>query len=202
VKRDDPFYFDDLPTQRDKDDRWRYYVATYSNIEDTEGIDRNELPPVVLARNMNALGIDPKSDTLPPFNFNADPESFEAHFTAGESQAAFGNRLFKRFTHARNDEKLVIRIAVSDFHPVYEPYTAEGFWLEDAERSGGEEGVRYAEAAMIEREERMKDHYIENNPAVVEAGKEAAQKADQEFVDFVDGKEKVVEEGEKMEVDG
>jgi paired amphipathic helix protein Sin3a len=189
------------------EDKWRYYIASYTSLEDTEGVNKTLLSPVVLARNIHALGVDPKSDTFPPFNLTADIEGQDPTAIAqaagqeGTLPATIGDRLLKRFLTARNDERLILRIAVNNYHPIFQPGTAEGFYEDPSERVGGEEGVKIAQDAKGWREERMEEGFVMNHKGMHDVSADVVEKANEAFAEVVDGKAGSGEAGEKMEVD-
>ena len=215
VKKDS-FYADDGPSERDLENQWRYYIASYTSLEDTDGIDKKFLSPVLLFRNLHALGADPKSDRFPPLAAPpAEPAPEGQDAAAGMTQstsqdsgveAAVGGRLLERFLAAKNDERLILRIAVNGYHPIFQPGTAEGFFEDMKQREGGEEGVKDAEECRHHREEAMRDGFLMNNPGMKGLSKDEVEKRNEEFTVLAEGKERKIEivgdvEGEKMEVD-
>lgn len=204
VKKDDWFYVDDLPSERDLEDRWRYYIASYTSLEDTEGIDKKNLRTVILSRNISALGIDPKVDIFPPFNYATDSEAQDSA-TLGqggeEGGDTAGKRLLDRFLAARNDENLVLRIALNGYSRVYSPGTAEGFFQDSAMRAGGQEGIKEADETQGVREEEMKTKFEMNNSGMKDVSKEVVEKANAGWLSVVEGKEDAPMEGEGMDVD-
>ena len=199
MKKDDPFYVDEFPSAYDIEEQWRYYIASYTSLEDTEGVDKKLLTPVVLARNVHARGVDPKSDTFPPLSFSADAEGQDATAANGETQGpSLGDRLLSRFLAARNDERLIMRIAVNNYHPIFQPGTAEGFYEEDPQREGGGEGVKMAVEAAKERE---LEKFVARNEVTKGLSEEVVREADEVFDKKV-GTNENEGVGESMEVDG
>ena len=193
--------------------RWRYYIASYTSLEDTDGIDKKRLRPVILLRNMHALGADPKSDTFPPATLpTSDPETAPDGTTTQPStqdpyDAGLGRRLLDRFLGAKNDERLMLRIAVNSYHPLFQPGTYEGFFEDLRQREGGAEGVKEAEETRLVRDESVREGFVMNNLGMKGLSKEEVEKRNEGFSRLATGEEgaKVgegVEEGEGMEVDG
>lgn len=204
VKKDDWFYVDDFPSERDLEDRWRYYIASYTSLEDTEGVDKKFLSPVILHRNVAALGIDPKVDNFPPFTYNTDSEGQDVVASGQEGEDGgdpIGKRLLNRFLATRNDENLIMRIALNSYGRVYSPGTAEGFYQDPAIRAGGQEGITEADEAQGVREEEMKTKFEMNNSGMKDVSKEVVEKANEAWMGVVEGKEAGQGEGEGMEVD-
>ena len=219
VKKDDTAYSDDGPSERDLETRWRYYIASFTSLEDTDGIDKKKLTPVLLFRNLHALGADPKSERFPPLALPATDSAAEGQDAATQAtsqdsgtEAGIGDRLLARFLTVKNDERLVLRIAVNNYHPIFQPGTAEGFFEDLKQREGGEEGVKEAEVCKLHREEAVKEVFVMNNTGMKGLSKEEVEKRNEEFGVLASGVEKKVEgekakamemegEGEKMEVD-
>ena len=207
VKKDDWFYVADFPNERDLEDQWRHYVASYTSLEETEGVQKQRLTPVVLARNMREIGFDPKVDAYPPLGvaLDADSSNIDAQATLAATESSVGARLLARFLGARNDENLVIRIALNDYKVVWSPNTAEGFYEDAGIRQGSYEAVKEAEEVRPLRAEGIKEKYERNNKAMKELTHEAVEKANIGFRDLVDGKVteevEVGGEGEGMDVD-
>ena len=182
---------------------------------------------------MHTLGADPKSErflplALPPTESTGavedqhdqhqlpmtTPTTTEEGATGGE-EATVGDKLLARFLAAKNDERLVFRISVNNFHPVFQPGTAEGFIEELAQREGGDEGVKEAEEAKDMRGEGMKDGFLMNNEGMKGLSKDVVEGRNEGFGGLVEkGVEEMLglggeaetgeaeREGEGMEVDG
>ena len=224
VKKEDPYYSDEGPSDRDLENRWRYYIANYTSLEDTSGIDKKQLSPVLLVRNIHALGADSKSERFPPLAVQASETTAEnqdanTHGAASTSQETgtdsngVGERLLSRFLSAKNDERLILRIAVNNYHPIFQPGTAEGFFEDLWQREGGEEGVKMAEETRDLRKEGMIEGFLMMNAGMKGLTKEGVEGRNEGFVALKEGREsnivkgEVVEggvvegDGEKMEVD-
>lgn len=119
--------------------------------------------------------------------------------------AAGNERLLSRILAAKNDEQLILRIAVNNYHPVFQPGTAEGFHESARERTGGEEGVRAAEVCREERREAMMEAFVVNSEAMKDLSSEEVAKKDEEFARMLEGTvggEKGDQaEGEEMQMD-
>lgn len=221
VKKHDKHYSDEGPSERDLETRWRYYIASYSSLEDTDGINKQNLSAVLLFRNLHAIGADPKSERFPPValpSTDTVPEGQEGGTQATQPtsqdsgpEVGVGDRILARFLAVKNDERLVLRIAVNNYHPIFQPGTAEGFFEDLKQREGGVEGVKEVEECKHHREEVMKDSFLMNNPGMKGLSKEEVEKRNEEFAVLAGGDEKKAgiaqaeEEGadaEKMEVDG
>jgi paired amphipathic helix protein Sin3a len=215
VKKEDPYYLDGI-SALDQANRWRYYIASYTSVEDTDGVDKKALSPVLLLRNLHALGADAKSERFPAIHTSAEEVLSGEGANGQESNAVIdnegnsvGDRLLQRFLAAKNDERLIMRIAVNNYHAIFQPGTAEGFFEDLRQREGGEEGVKEAEECRIWRDETVREKFVMNNDAMKGLSKEEVEKKNAAFVEVVDGlniqeemeKKKGDDEGEKMEVD-
>ncbi|KAK5172209.1 Transcriptional regulatory protein sin3 [Saxophila tyrrhenica] len=194
VKHGDWFYKEDFPSDRDLEDQWRFYIASYSQTEPTEGVDRTLVTPVLLARNIHAMGADPNSDIFPPEIHDGGGEGVDSIIASDGSEAARAAvRLHSRLQNSDSDESLILRIAVGKFYRVFQPGTADSVYQLPSEREGGEDGVQSAEEATAERGAKMRERWVQFGDGVVgdvEAGEAG-------FAAVVEG-----EAGEGMEVDG
>ena len=208
VRKDDPQFSAEGMSELDKENQWRYYIASYTTIGDTDGVNQETLTPVLLYKNMHAVGADPRSNRFPPLPLPLpEPavEGQEAPRTTTEVDiegSAVGDRLLARFLAAKNDEGLVIRIAVNNYHPLFQPGTAEGFFEDMGQREGGEEGVREAEGARSVREEGMKDGFVLNNEGMEGLSKDQVEERNANFVQLSGGDSGARAEVEKREADG
>ena len=209
VKKDDPFYVDDdSPSARDMEDKWRYYIASYTSLEETEGVPKNDAQKVLMLRNIRALGADPKSDRFPPLPIAEAAETQDATTDSNEEDKAVGSNLFQRFLTANNDEKLVLRIAINNYHHLFQPGTAEGFFEDWRQREGGAEGIKAAEEVVQVREEQMKEGFLLNLGVMRGLSKVEVERRNEEWTALAEGREvngAGVEGGggvEAMEVDG
>lgn len=215
VKKDDPQYTTDGAALLDQEGAWQYYLASYTSMEDTVGVDQKRINQPILMRNMRSLGADPKSERFPPLPrvgaAGDAPEGLHNLPTTGDNadsgEANVGNRLLARFLTAQNEEKLVVRIAVNNYHPLFQPGTAEGFFEDMKQRQDGETGVKDAEEARGTRAESMTDGFVMMNAGMRGLSKEEVEKRNEEFERRAgEGRvEKVLAEEEdgveKMEVD-
>jgi paired amphipathic helix protein Sin3a len=76
TKKDDPT-FDDCLSAADKEHIWRYYIASYTSLTPTEGIDFTKLNRPILNRNIRATGMNPNSITYPPSPADGDDAANE-----------------------------------------------------------------------------------------------------------------------------
>lgn len=181
-KKDDPYFSGEPHSARDLENAWRYYIASYTSIDDTEGVDRSLVSPVILFRNLHAIGADPKADNFPlSFAASATTEATGSSSSDLEAQGgdgtiapsvenpanttsstseAVGNKLLNRFLASKNSEQLTLRIAVNNYHPIFTPNTAEGFSMVRKEREGGEDGVRGVEGVEGEREGGVRERFL------------------------------------------
>ncbi|KAK3719152.1 Transcriptional regulatory protein sin3 [Vermiconidia calcicola] len=216
VKKDDEFYTDGTPSARDLEDRWRYYIASYTSLEDTEGVDKKYTTPVLLMRNVHALGATTRFDKFLQLGAPFGDPSLEAQAVLdgtqqttsqdAASEARVKDRLLSRFLTANNDERLILRIAVNNYHPIFQPGTAEGFFEDMRQRQGGEHGVQEAEGMQYYRAEAMMDGFLMNNPGMKGLSKEEVEKRNEEFAALAEGRELSAvaagdHDGEEMDVD-
>lgn len=106
AKRDDPIA-DDGMTESQREDVWRYYIASYTSVDNTDGIDVGRVAYPFLMGNVRFFGADPRSESFPP---------------------APG-----RFIDVKNEEKLEVRIAVNNYRAFFQPETFESWHSTDAE---------------------------------------------------------------------
>ena len=190
TKKDDPTYSDTL-SATDKENLWRYYLASYSSTEPTEGIDKAQLSgsKVVLLRNVRAIGADPSSTSYPPSPSTTSDE------------AVVGERIMRRFQLAQGEENLEIRVGVNNYKMFFEKNTQEGWSEVLSEREGGKEGVSEASEDKAHRSEVMTDSYLMMNDGMKEKSKEDVERVNDEWKKIADEgvSNAVVVEG--MEVD-
>jgi paired amphipathic helix protein Sin3a len=214
VRLGDPFYTDEGLSERDREMEWRKYIASYTTFEDTEGIDKRLLTPFLLQRNLHAIGYDLKtSDSFPPACLpvptTTEPDAADdTTHTAQPSTSAVGEKLLNRFLNAKNEEKLILRIALNNYHPLFQPGSYEGFFEELRERAGGKEGVEEAEEVKSYREEQVKERFVMNNDGMRDLSREEVEKRNEGFSALTKGDEVLAKEdgvanaGDGMEVDG
>jgi paired amphipathic helix protein Sin3a len=170
---------------------------------------------------MNALGADPKSDSFPPQPLPVTDSEPAADGTPTQASSqdhpapydntALGNKLLARFLGAKNEEKLILRIAVNNYHPLFQPGSYEGFFEDLRQREGGEQGVKEAEETRGVRHEVMREKYVMNNLGMKGLSREEVEKRNEDFRLLANGEVKAdgeaggdggEAEGEGMEVDG
>lgn len=127
-KKDDPIGDDGL-TVLDRETRWRYYIASYTSVDNTAGIDINKVSYPFLMSNIKAYGADPRSESFPP----AASETF---------RSAIADK--SRFLDVKNEEKLNVRIAVNNFKPFFQAGTGECWFSSLQNRTNGEAGIEQA----------------------------------------------------------
>jgi len=167
VKKDDPYASAEGMTELDKENAWRRYVASYTSVDPTEGVDPREVNRPMLIRNMKAMGADPDSDNfLPPGSSAHDGVATGVQSTAqtpapdGASSLdgePLAQQLLSRIDTVKNAEELTIRVAVNNYHILFQPGTSESSIQSLKQREGSEEGVKEAVEAVSAREEAMKE---------------------------------------------
>ncbi|GAB7364177.1 hypothetical protein MBLNU230_g4728t1 [Neophaeotheca triangularis] len=192
MKKDDPTLASDL-SPLDQENRWRYYIGSYTSVDPTEGVDHKALRLPLLPRNLRAFGADPSSVSYPPSPRPDDPIANE--------------RLMRRFDHQKGEESLVMRIAVDSYFRIFEPNTFEGWFESMSERQGGKEGVDEAIEAAAQRKETVNEGFELMNAGMkglskseVEAKNENFTKMVQEGVHTAEAEDDE-EQGNAMEVD-
>lgn len=210
-KKDDQNFSGDGLNELGQENAWRYYIASYTSTEPTDGIQDLKLKPVFLLRNITTMGADPKSDAYPPLPVQQSTEEVQqddtnnAEGTVAEA-ATPADKILGRFLMAKTDENLVMRVAVNNFHPVFQPGTSEGFFEPLAEREGGELGVKEAEETERERDELVKENFVMINDGMKGLSREEVDGRNERFNKMAqEGEAKVKEgevDGEGMEVDG
>jgi paired amphipathic helix protein Sin3a len=166
TKKDDPT-FDDCLSAADKEHIWRYYIASYTSLTPTEGIDFTKLNRPILNRNIRATGMNPNSITYPPSPADGDDAANE--------------RIQRRFDNVRGKENLVMRIAVNNYQRIYQPSTDEG-WVEIfSEREGGRDTIEEVAITHDNRNDEAKGQFERNNNAMKDTTQEVVEKANEEF---------------------
>lgn len=128
TKKDDATYDLSL-SAKDEENQWRYYIASYTALAPTEGVDPISMTRTVLPRNLRAMGIDAVASEL-----SGTP--------SGDSTTE--DQVQRRLNNARAQEHLVFRVAVNSYQPLYQANTADWWYMIDSERSGGVEGINEA----------------------------------------------------------
>jgi len=166
----------------DEENRWRYYIASYTSLDDTDGVDVTGTKTVFLSR---THGMAPGSDSTSPSH---------------EEIVAERNRMFD----VKNEEKLNIRIAVNNYRAFFQIGTYEGFHAVPSERAANAEA---AEDALAHREAYIKDRLVASSGVMKDMNDEEIGAIDAKFSALVknDTKEGVKTgnaTGEDMEIDG
>jgi paired amphipathic helix protein Sin3a len=170
-KRDDPIADDGL-TEMDRENRWRFYIASYTSIDPTDGVDQNAIQAPFLMSNMRRFGTDPRAGNLSPAN------SEEAH------RAALADKT--RALDVKNEERLEIRIAVNNYRAFFQAHSFESWHANLADRERGKAGVENAEDIVAHREDVVTENYEMNNAAMKEMSKEAVERKNAAFAELVD----------------
>lgn len=202
-KKDDPYFSGEPHTARDLENAWRYYIASYTSVDDTLAVDRTLLSPVVLLRNLHTIGADPKSEGFPLSFASAAPEhedgaadgavASSVEPTAPAPASAVGAKLLNRFLASKNQETLNLRVAVNNYRAVFAPNTAEAFLLPRGEREGGEKEVRDARETGVEREVGVRERFVLMNEGMKGLSREEVEGRNGRWAGL---------SGEVVEVDG
>ena len=206
VKKDDSNFSLEGLSELEKENRWRYYIASYSSVFDTDGVNKRTLSPVLLLRNLHAAGADATLDqVLPrpvqPVESLAEGQDVPSTLDSRAHESPALSRLLNRFEGANNDERLIMRIAVNNYHPIFQPGTAEGFFEDMKEREGGEEGVKDAQGNEEYRQEKVTEKQSMNNDAMKGLSKDDVEGANAKWM-AVEQNSAAADGMEKMEIDG
>ncbi|KAK5129203.1 hypothetical protein LTR08_003753 [Meristemomyces frigidus] len=190
AKKDDPAYFDDGISPLDQENRWRAYISSYQTFDPTDGVPKERMNLPMLARNVRAVGADPKSLSYPP-SPPLQPTDIGAERYPGtpNSDPAY------RFLAAKTEENLQFRISVNGYKTVFQPKTQESWSMPERESGADDESVREAKEDALHREDVMRDTYLMNNRGMVGMTKEEVERANEGFA-------KLAEAGSGSEVDG
>lgn len=145
AKKEDPIGDDGLSVH-DRETRWRYYIASYTSVDNTEGIDINNISYPFLMSNIKAYGADPRSETF--------PLAAADFFRNGIVEKS-------RFLDVKNEEKLSLRISVNNFKAFFQAGTCETWLSTLEERTNGEVGIEQAIEVAGYRDDVMKSSFIE-----------------------------------------
>lgn len=156
----------------DQEERWRDYIARYSSVDATGGFDERDLRTVILRRNL-----------------------VDANGGVGGGVDGLDEQRYERFMAAKNEEGLVLRVAVENYHVYFQPGTSEGFFEEGKLR---EDNVEEAVKARETRDGAVKETLLKSNEGMKDLGAEEVVKRDAEFDALVSGAEVKVD---GMEVD-
>ena len=172
TKKDDPT-FDDSLSAADKEHLWRYYLASYTSMTPTEGVDFLQLSRPILSRNIRASGIDPQSTTYPPSPADGDEAS--------------NQRLQRRFDNNRGKESLVMRIAVNNYVRIFQPHTEESYYEDLVEREGSSDDDFSVTADTHDRREEMaKGTYARSHVHMKDFAQQDVEKLNVDFGKLID----------------
>lgn len=183
TKKDDPTYDDSL-SEADKEHRWRFYLASYTSMAPTSGVDFAQLSRPTLTRNIRATGANPHSYSYPPSPADGDESTNE--------------RLQRRFDNVRGKDNLVVRIAVNNYQRIFQPQTDEG-WIETlGERQGNREDVEQVAETHDSRSDGARGQFERSHNAMKDLSTEDVEKTNQDYQNFLSNG---VGEGEDMDVE-
>lgn len=161
-KREDPVADDGL-SALDREQRWRYYIASYTSTDPTAEVDQAAVDMPFLVSNIKQVGADP----------HADPTA------TGEGSP---DRRRARFLDVKNEEKLELRIAINNYKTFFQANSYESFHAKFEERQGSMRDVLIAEHARdTYREDVVKDRYEMNNSGMRDLSKEDVEKKNATF---------------------
>lgn len=193
-RKDDPIADDGL-TEMDRENRWRYYVASYTSIDHTDGVNIADVSYPFLLGNVRAYGADPSDESFPPTTDSPHAQTIKER---------------SRFLDVKNEEKLELRIAVNNFHALFQPGTYESWHTNLQDRTGGPQGIEGAEELRTHREEAILENLLMNHGGMKDLSKEDVEGKNTGFADLleknanglVSGKEgSPAGEEERMDVD-
>ncbi|KAK5113069.1 hypothetical protein LTR62_003648 [Meristemomyces frigidus] len=207
AKKDDPAYYEEGVSPLDRDNRWRAYIASYSNMDDTDAVPRSGLKLPFLLRNLTLLGLDPNSNSFPPSPplqsiDNADGGNAAANW------AAANERLMGRLMGAKNAENLTFRIEVDRYFAKFVPDTYEGWYTgaEDAVVLGSGVSAALQGRAYVRdfRTEEVRERYVVHSSATRDLSVEEVERRNEGFTTLVkegvlDGPVGVQGDGEAMD---
>jgi len=220
AKKDDPAYFDDGVSPMDQENRWRAYISSYQTVDPTDGVPRERIAPPVLMRNMRAVGADPNSAHYPP-----SPPMQPTDVGSGsgaDGNGVGGDGVADRLLlGARNEENLIVRVAVNGYKAHFQPNTQEGWSQPMQEREGGgatsgyggvggfggvggsgRDGVRQAEEDRGTREEAVREMFVLSNKGMVGLSQVDVERANEGFARLAGERVAGEGDGEEMDVDG
>ncbi|QIW96222.1 hypothetical protein AMS68_001740 [Peltaster fructicola] len=147
TKKDDPTY-DSSFSLRDLEAHWRFYLASYTSLAPTEGVDPASLKRIVLPRNLRNMGIDAAA-------------SAAAGTPSGDGTTE--DQVARRIHNVQAQEQLIFRIAVNSYQPLYQSGTADWWFMTPDERTGGSAGITEAADAKQRRQDFMTGIETTNN---------------------------------------
>ncbi|PPJ57620.1 hypothetical protein CBER1_04779 [Cercospora berteroae] len=161
-KREDPVADDGL-SALDREQRWRYYIASYTSTDPTAEVDQAAVDMPFLMNNIKQVGADPHADPI----------------ASGEGSP---DRRRARFLDVKNEEKLELRIAINNYKTFFQANSYESFHAKFEERQGSMRDVLIAEHARdTYREDVVKDRYEMNNSGMRDLSKEDVEKKNATF---------------------
>lgn len=171
----------------DEENRWRYYIASYTSLDDTDGVDVTGTKPVFLSRTHGTLAGSSGNDS----GSSPSPDEIAAERAA-------------RMYDVKNEERLNIRIAVNNYRAFFQIGTYEGFHALPAERAVHTDA---AETVRAHRDAFMQENYIAHSEGMKDLPANEVKATEEKFAGLTgEGKGAKAEakqaEGEGMEVDG
>lgn len=209
TKKDDPYYVDGVHPM-DADNRWRAYIASYSTVDATDGVDTSSLAYPILSRNVRLAGIDPKSTSYPPSPPLQSNESYD------DTTLSTVSRLVNRFNAAKAEENLILRISVDAYKPVFEPKSHETWIQPIAEREGGKRGIQETLDLQQHHDLAMEKMWVNESPVTAGLSTDQSARTRYVFQMMIEGREPsdatpmgtavpdggLEPQGETMDVDG
>lgn len=179
-KRDDGYFSGEPNSARDQENRWRYYIASYTSVDNTSGIDRTQTTQTILFRNLHAMGADPKAEGFPPLG-HSPRETAENAENSDATANGTSDKILTRFLAAKTSESLEMRIGVTNYLTRFDPPTAESFFMDLNEREGGEVAVKDAGETAMERADLVKDKVVLINEGMKGLSREQVGERNEEF---------------------
>lgn len=187
-KRDDPIANDGL-TEMDRENKWRFYIASYTSIDSTDGVDLSKVSSPFLARSMRNLPAESRPAG------QAIPEE-DAQRAAVEERAL----------EVKNEERLEIRIAVNHYKAFFQSNSHETWHASMRDRQRGKEGCVAAQTVFEQREEDVTEKFEMNNAGMKNLSKEDVERKNADFGKLTgkaeDEEPKVKTSNEDVEMEG
>lgn len=127
------------------ENRWSYYISSFTNMEPTEGVPFQRLRPPILERNLASVEV-------------------------GVEQSQSQSR--SKLEAVQSSENLVIRVGVENYRMLFSPKTDEWMVQSDNIRSGGRSGIEEAKTSLEGRNRAAEELLIKNNAWIKETEKE------------------------------
>ena len=151
AKRGEAGYADDVMGVLNRENEWRKYIASYTSLDDTEGIPHGRLEIPVLPRNMRVAGASATAGGEGK-NYPLSPPADGGVVNGeGEASTASQERILGRLLATKSAEGLMVRVSVDEYKLFFEPSTGDGWCEPMSEREGGEEGVLSVEGDAADR---------------------------------------------------